>query len=206
MYKVGDIYVNPITERKYECVANITTTPTILNKSGINLKLWNDVTHEVCGDGSPAKTIVLRDENGNEFVAVLVDEEVDFTATADDIREGKVAATDDGVTVGEKYIPTYLATQGNRLIMPGKTFSIRLYDYDLYDYTKLQAMTCTYNKSIAKSVGCDRVVIENNLYDVLSTVSINEIQLNHETKSIELGIANDTSSPYLIRFFTFKEV
>ena len=206
MYKVGDIYVNPITERKYECIANITTTPTITNKSGINLKLWDDVTHEVCGDGSPAKTIVLRDENGNEFVAVLVDEEVDFTATADDIREGKVAATDDGVTVGEKYIPTYLATHGNRLIMPGKSFSVKLPDYDLYDYSEFQSILCIYNKNMANSNNCDRVVINDNLYEVLSTESLSEIQLNHEDKTIEFGIVNETSSPYLIRYFTFKEV
>lgn len=206
MYKVGDIYVNPITERKYECIANITTTPTITNKTGINVKIWDDVTHEVCGDGEPAKTIVLRDEDGNEFVAVLVDEEVDFTATADDIREGKVAATDDGVTVGEKYIPTYLATQGTKVIMPGKTFSVRIVDNNLYDYSKFQAMTCSYNKTIAKSVSCDRVVIDDNLYDVLSTVSVSEIQLNHDNKTIDLGIVNESSSPYLIRFFTFKEV
>lgn len=206
MYKVGDIYVNPITERKYECVANITTTPTITNKTGINLKLWDDVTHEVCGDGSPAKTIVLRDENGNEFVAVLVDEEVDFTATADDIREGKVAATDYGVTVGEKYIPGYLASHGIKIITSGKQFSIKLPDNDLYDYTKFQAMLCIFNKNSTNSVNCDRVVIENNLYGVLSTVSLSEIQLDHEDKTIEFGVMNETSSPYLIRYSTIKEV
>ena len=206
MYKVGDIYVNPITEERYECVAKITTTPTYTNKDGISMKIWNDVTYTKGGSGEPAKTIVLRDEEGNEFVAVLVDEEVDFTATADDIREGKVAATDDGVTIGEKYIPTYLATQGHRAIMPGKSFSLKLSDNDLYDYTKFQAMLCSYNKSMNDSVSCDRVVINDNLYDVLSTVSLGEMQLNHENKSIELGIVNETSSPYLIRFFTFKEV
>lgn len=206
MYKVGDIYVNPITEERYECIAKITTTPTYTNKDGISMKIWNDVTYTKGGSGEPAKTIVLRDDDGNEFVAVLVDEEVDFTATADDIREGKVAATDDGVTIGEKYIPTYLATQGFAIIMPKKSFSVKLVDNDLYDYSKFQAMVCGYNKTVAKSVSCEQVAIDNNLYDVLSTVSISEIQLNHDAKTIELGIMNETSSPYLIRFFTFKEV
>ena len=206
MYKVGDIYVNPITERKYECVANITTTPTITNKTGINLKLWDDVTHEVCGDGSPAKTIVLRDENGNEFVAVLVDEEVDFTATADDIREGKVAATDYGVTVGEKFIPSYIVAEGFRIITAGKPFSVKIAERDLYDYTKLQALLCPYNESMANSVSCEKVVINDNLYEVLSTVSLSEIQLDHENKTIEFGIVNETKLPYLIRYFSFKEV
>lgn len=206
MYKVGDIYVNPITEERYECVANITTTPTITNKTGINMKIWNDVTYTKGGSGEAAKTIILRDENGNEFVAVLVDEEVDFTATADDIREGKVAATDDGVTVGEKYIPTYYASQGYKVITSGKPYSIKLPDYDMYDYTKLQAMLCVFNNKASNSVSCDRVVIEDNLYDVLSTVSLSEIQLDHENKIISFGIVNDTGYPYLIRYFTFKEV
>lgn len=203
--KVGDIYVNPITEETYECVAKITTTPTYTNKDGITMKIWKDVTYTK-GGGEAAKTIVLRDEEGNEFVAVLVDEEVDFTATADDIREGKVAATDDGVTIGEKYIPTYYATQGSKAIMAGKSFSIKLPDNDMYDYTKFQAMLCVYNKSIAKSVGCDRVVIDDNLYDVLSTVILSEMKLDHETKTIDFGIMNDAGSPYVIRYFTFKEV
>lgn len=206
MYKVGDIYVNPITERKYECIANITSTPTIFNKSGIKHQIFDDVTHEVCGDGSPAKTIVLRDENGNEFVAVLVDEEVDFTATADDIREGKVAATDDGVTVGEKYIPTYMATQGYAIVMPGETFSVKLPVNNLYDYTKFQAAICTFNTTLANSVSCEKIALNDNVYNVLSTVSVSEIQLNHETKTIELGFMNDTNLRYLIRSFTFKEV
>lgn len=206
MYKVGDIYVNPITEKRYECIAEITTTPTITNKTGINMKLWNDVTYIKGGSDEPAKTIVLRDEAGNEFVAVLVDEEVDFTATADDIREGKVAATDNGVTVGEKYIPMYLATQGFAVILPGRSFSVKLADYDLYDYTRFQASVCTFNTSLENSVSCDRVVINDNLYDVLSTVSLGEIQSNPDTKTIELGVLNTTTSPYLIRFFTFKEV
>lgn len=206
MYKIGDIYVNPITEERYECIAKITTTPTYTNKDGISMKIWNDVTYTKGGSGEPAKTIVLRDEDGNEFVAVLVDEEVDFTATADDIREGKVAATDDGVTIGEKYIPTYLATQGTKMITAGKAFSVQLPDLDLYDYSKFQAMLCPYNKSIEKSVGCDRVVIDNNLYDVLSTVSLSKMHINHENKSIDFGLINDTDSPYVIRLFTFKEV
>jgi hypothetical protein len=203
--KVGDIYVNPITEEKYECVAKITTTPTYTNKDGITMKIWKDVTYTK-GGGEPAKTIVLRDEDGNEFVAVLVDEEVDFTATADDIREGKVAATDDGVTIGEKYIPTYYATQGTKMITVGKAFSIRLPDYDLYEYSKFQAMICSYNKSIAKSVSCEQVVIDGRLYDVLSTVSLSDILLDHDNKTIDFGIKNETGSPYLIRYFTFKEV
>lgn len=207
MYKVGDFYVNPITEERYECVAKITTTPTILNKTGINMKIWDDATYiKHYEGGAPANTIVLRDENGNEFVAVLVDEEVDFTATADDIREGKIAATDDGVTVGEKYIPGYVATQGVIAVLPGRSFSVKLATHNLYDYTKFQAAVCVFNTSLNNSVSCERIVVNDNLYNVLSTESVSEIEVNHETKSIDFGVMNESDSRYLIRSFTIKEV
>ena len=43
---------------------------------------------------------VLVDEEGNEYPAVVMDEEITLTASADDIRVGKTAITKDGVTVG----------------------------------------------------------------------------------------------------------
>jgi hypothetical protein len=46
------------------------------------------------------KTFLLVDENGKEYVGVVVGEEVIFTATAEDIVAGKVAGTSDGVVVG----------------------------------------------------------------------------------------------------------
>lgn len=46
------------------------------------------------------KTFVLVDENGNEITGVIVDKEVIFTATDNDVREGKVYASNDGVSIG----------------------------------------------------------------------------------------------------------
>jgi hypothetical protein len=54
----------------------------------------------VVGSFGMPKTFLLVDENGKEFVGVVVGEEVVFTATAADIAEGKVAGTSDGVVVG----------------------------------------------------------------------------------------------------------
>lgn len=45
-------------------------------------------------------TFILVDEQGNELAAVLTEEKVDLTATANDIRSGQTAVTDDGVTIG----------------------------------------------------------------------------------------------------------
>ena len=55
----------------------------------------------VVGGGSGfGKTIIIEDADGNEFVGVVVDTEILFTATAEDIKLGKVAATDSGVVTG----------------------------------------------------------------------------------------------------------
>lgn len=46
------------------------------------------------------KTFVIVDEDGNEMTGVLVDEITIFDATAEDIKIGKVAATDSGIVTG----------------------------------------------------------------------------------------------------------
>lgn len=46
------------------------------------------------------KTFVIVDEKGNELTGVLVDEITIFDATADDIKLGKIAASDSGVVIG----------------------------------------------------------------------------------------------------------
>ena len=46
------------------------------------------------------KTFILVDENNNEIVGTIVDELTIFNATAEDIKLGKIAATDSGVVTG----------------------------------------------------------------------------------------------------------
>lgn len=52
------------------------------------------------GGVSPLKTVTLVDDNGNEFVGVVTDSEVVFTAVDSDVRKGKVYASDNGISVG----------------------------------------------------------------------------------------------------------
>lgn len=49
--------------------------------------------------GTP-KTYIIEDEYGNQVTAVVVDEVTLFTATDEDVREGKVYAGDKGVSTG----------------------------------------------------------------------------------------------------------
>jgi hypothetical protein len=49
---------------------------------------------------SIGKTFILVDENGNELTGVVVDKTTLFTAVDSDVVEGKVYASDHGVSVG----------------------------------------------------------------------------------------------------------
>lgn len=157
--------------------------------------------------GSPlVKSYILETEDGKEIPAVLTAQEVVFDATPNDIREGKVAATGDGVTVGEKVIPSYHTNEGYKVIRPGSKFTIPLKSMRLYEYTKLQAIICPYNSSLSNSVSAEKVAINDNVYEVNSDVSISIVGKDDLEQSIDLGIANNTDKPYILRFFTYKEI
>lgn len=159
----------------------------------------------------PAEDIaayVLVDESGNEYPAVLLDEGVELTATENDIRQGKIAVTDKGITTGEKVIPSYHTSEGYRIIPVGDTVTIPNLNslVDSYDYTRLQAMICNFNTDIEKSVLTEKVVIDNNVYNVLSTEVFSEVLKNHDDKTVELGITNNSNTIWILRFFMYKEI
>ena len=54
----------------------------------------------VGGSSGFGKTYLLEDESGNQLTGVLVDELTIFTATDEDVVEGKVYAGDNGVSTG----------------------------------------------------------------------------------------------------------
>lgn len=152
--------------------------------------------------GDDGNAYILVDEEGNEIPAVLTEEEVDLTATPNDIREGVVAVTDDGVTIGEKEIPVYICREGYRVIPNGIDFTLPI---DGYDYDKLQAIFCAFNTTMSNSVAADRVVINNNVYPVQSAKSESFVTKDHDNKSIIFGIKNTFDKSYLIRYVTIKE-
>lgn len=150
-------------------------------------------------------TYILVDENGTEIPAVLVDDPVELTAkAATDIRAGTVAITDEGVVTGEKEIPAYYVTEGSRKISIGSNFQIRI-PQGRHQYSKLQILLCAFGGTISTSVSTDRVGIGDCIYPVNSTSPIATISVNDETETIELGLTNDSDTPYVIRYFTYKE-
>lgn len=148
---------------------------------------------------------LLVTEDGEEFVQLNGQEEVDLTATANDIRLGTTAVTEKGVTTGEKDIPMYHTTSGTKLVKANQIFTLSLPYEDMYDYTEFQGMTAPYNESFSKSVAVDRVVIENTVYPSESTEPISTVVKDNENKSINLGFTNG-DKPYVIRYFIYKEV
>ena len=158
------------------------------------------------GGALNAKTYQLECNGGTaEIMAVVVDEETIFDADVNDVRAGKVFATNNGVKVGTKNIPAYNTCAGYRIIAPNEEFKIVLSASDLYDYTKLQCIICPFNTSISDSVAADRVVIDGNLYEVNSSTVLSKVTKDATEKAIKLGITNDSSSSYIIRLFTYKE-
>lgn len=160
------------------------------------------------GDGSGSddgtQMYILVDEDGNEFPAVLVDEETVFDATPNDIREGKVAATETGVTVGTKEIPAYYVTEGTKIITAGKPMNIVM-THGKHAYTELLAVICPFNTKLANSVAVEKSCIKDYVYPAGSTDAISAITVDNDAETINLGISNDSNKPVLIRFFTYKE-
>jgi hypothetical protein len=150
------------------------------------------------------KTFVIVDDNENELMGVCTEQEVIFDATAADIKIGKIAATDSGVTEGENTI-TYRTYHSTRLIRAGSAYTIPLSDYDQYDYTHLQCIIVLKNTSLSNSVAADKVVINDGVYQVGSINQISVVTKNAGTKSIDLNLINNTDETQYIRFFTYKD-
>lgn len=155
------------------------------------------------GSGPDDQTYILVDEKGNEVTAVLVDEKTVFDATPNDIRLGKVAATEAGVTTGTKDIPAYYTSEGFKLIPAGSPFAIT--KIKNCEYTKLQVLICAFGTSLTESVATEKVSIDSKVYETGSTVVLSTVSVDKEALKIDLGITNNGETPCVMRYFTYKE-
>lgn len=146
---------------------------------------------------------ILADENGNEVQCVVVSEEQQFDAGPNDIRAGKKAITDSGVTMGTKVIPSYQTFEGYKLIPAGAEFAIT--NFPKYEYTKLLLVICAWNTKIIDSVAVEKVVINGKVYVPGSTEALSEVVTSAENESISLGITNDSGAIRVMRYITYKE-
>lgn len=159
------------------------------------------------GGGNIADTYLLLMSDGKEIPAVVVEEETVFTATANDIREGKVAATESGVTTGTKVIPSYNTVAGYIKIPAGQSLEIPFYDaLGLCEYTEMQAIVCEFENSSPESVSAVMVVINNNVYAVGSNNVVSKVSSDVGNKKIVFGISNESEKAYVVRYFLYKEI
>lgn len=157
--------------------------------------------------GAIGKTFILEDPSGLEITGVVTESEQVLTAVASqDIREGKVAITGDGIVTGSKRIPAYETTQEKILILQGDEFIIPLSTYDKYNYTKLQCVISKFNTSFEDSVYTDKIVVNDCVYSVNSMDILSSVTKNSTDKSIHLNITNNTEDIYVINYFTYKEI
>lgn len=152
-------------------------------------------------------TIILVDEDGNEYTAVATGEEVELTATVDDVREGSVFADTEGIKTGEKFIPSYHTSEGFVGIPDGSEYRLTLLkDHNKYDYTKFQVMICEFNSTVDDSVSVHTVSLLGGVYAANSTALLSEVMKDHDDKAITLGIINNTGKTQILRYFTYKEI
>ena len=151
------------------------------------------------------KTFILEDSDGNEFTGVITENVVIFDADPQtDIREGKMAVTDMGIVTGEAFIPNYVTYTGTTVIANGKPFTLSIKDN--YNYTKLQAIICNYNTNLTDSVGAEKVVLDDQVFEVKSTTALSSVVKDSEKNLIDFGITNTSGKMCLIRYFMYKEL
>ena len=147
---------------------------------------------------------LLVDDEGNEIPAVFVENETMFTAEANDIRLGKVAASQNGVVEGTKDIPAYYAEQGLVTVKAGKPIDIPLFS-DMCHYTKLQVIVCAYNTTTKDSVAAEKVVIEDKVYNTGSVTVLSSVTVDSNAQTIKLGLTNDSDNALVVRYMNIKE-
>ena len=151
------------------------------------------------------KTFIIEDDNGNEITGVCVDQQIVFDATAADVRIGKIFASDDGIMQGENTI-TYRTSEGSEYILPGADFCVSdLGVYNEYNYTKLQCIITKYSSNKDERMSAEKIVLNDSVYNVGSSIAISTVTKNVEKKSIDLNITNETDDIYIIYFFTYAQ-
>lgn len=163
------------------------------------------ISGNMVGGAAPLRTLILTDADGNEFTGVVTGQEVVFTATDNDVREGLVYASDEGISTGTKNIPGYRTTQGVALVLNNSEFSIPLSQYDQYDYTELQCIIAPLESNATDSVASEKIVLYDAVYETNTSEPISELSKDSENKSINLNITNNTGNMYVIHYFTYRE-
>lgn len=151
------------------------------------------------GFGMP-RSFVIADENGNEFTAVTTEEVTVFDATPMDVRVGKTFASENGVQVGMKIIPSYHTRYGYKLVLANKEVKISIPEYN---FNNLFVTISTYNNNFDDSLSTTYVAIDGGMYAVGNTTKVSDIIIDKTNELINLGITVTEKSA--VRYLVTKE-
>ena len=151
------------------------------------------------GFGMP-RSFVIVDENGNEFTAVTTEEVTVFDATPMDVRVDKIFASENGVQVGMKIIPSYHTTYGYRFALPGAEVKISVPEFN---FSNLFITITTYNNSINESLSTTYIAIDGGMYAVGESTKISDITVDAVNEQINLGMTVAEKS--VVRYLITKE-
>lgn len=154
------------------------------------------------GFGIP-KMVEIVDGNGNTLVGTVTDSAVVFDATREDVKVGKMFASNDGVQEG---IDTkiYRTTVGSEIIKPGENISIPLSQYDKYNYTKFQGVIVIHNSDYSTNVNVVGITIDDYVFSSSTSNKLSTITKNSVTKSIDFNVKNDTQNVYEVFYSTIS--
>ena len=151
------------------------------------------------------KTLLFVDESGNEVTGVVTENMQMFDATPADVRINKTFVSDNGIGIGENTI-TYRTSEGSEYILPGLKFCVSdLGTYNEYNYTKLQCIIAKYSSNQNERASAEKIVLNDSVYNVGSSVVLSTVTKNADDKSIDLNIVNNTEDIYIIYFFTYAQ-
>lgn len=154
----------------------------------------NSIIGNMVGGTSKITVVQMELEDGTVLEGVVTDDAPVVDATAQDIRYGKTAITEYGVTVG-KY-KAQRAMSSSLLVKPGDACVIQ-FDDDMYDYAAFQ---CAITAS-----GAIKYASINNKIVSVDGAEISTITKDVNTKSINLNFTNDSEDTYEILYTTYRD-
>ena len=154
----------------------------------------NSIIGNMVGGTSKITVVQMEFEDGTVLEGVVADDRPVVDATAQDIRYGKTAITEYGVTEGEykaqRAISSFISiNSGDACVIP--------FDDDTYDYDAFQCV-------ITASGVIKYASINNKIISVNGT-EISTITKDVNEQSINLNFTNDSEDTYEILYTTYRD-
>ena len=153
----------------------------------------------VVGSSSTINVVQLVCEDGTVLEGIVAAERPNIDATAKDIRRGKTAITQYGVTEGEADMAGLMSSSCD--VTSGEPLSIYLPDNNRYNYTTFQCVVVLQrDNAVIKYFS-----INDAVYSVETATKVSDITKNADTKSIDFNIVNESEDIYTIIYVVNRD-